>query len=711
MIEAYKIGVSLVMETNVNGVIGKLMSEFEKLNKVIKDTQTSVTALSKGLRGLAGAIPGLDKVAASINKINSATNNAASSASSAESAARNYTRNSSGASDGDSSPGTSLVPSPRLLGYSGGAGGMVSAPLMLGYDGASIVGGFPSSGALVPSPLMLSGPRSGAVPPGWSSWTPSATGYNGGAGGSGGLAVGGGGGVGLPPLGGFGGGGGIGLPPLNYTPPQGPGPLTGLSIGALVGKANTAFYVVDRLVEGIAHLIEKADKFNDSLVALEQRGVRSEDIHGLERLMMDLTAKTPGTTLGQVGADIGSLRAVMGESDGYDRMQTVKDLLPHAEQVFSAMIHDGKALSEGDRHLLFRAIELGGGATDSNTGHISSEKFNASLDAVYAVLTAAGNVVGPRDLLNMSQQGAVMAKAMGDFPAFLRMMIAPLIDMKGSRAGTALQAAGRQFFGGTMTKEKAYELARILGLHDKDDFEGKDGAKRLKPTLMEKLGEDMKGGLLAFIEKDIKPGMVAKGITSPEEQNKELFKLAGTDTLRRLMSLFITNSEQVAKEQHLMDEVPDVANAMKLLSDKSIGFNITAMTAQAGNLLDVMEKASAGGINSATQAVTEFLKTLTSAADILSHFSPSDKRFWIDPNLKGATPGMWPLKDIPSLPGPRANPDKQSFNQPIYVHVANASDIGRGMIGSLSDGAARPQSGPNFQDYRFDMPQPGMSFG
>lgn len=53
-------------------------------------------------------------------------------------------------------------------------------------------------------------------------------------------------------------------------------------------------------------------------------------------------------------------------------------------------------------------------------------------------------------------------------------------------------------------------------------------------------------------------------------------------------------------------------------------------------------------------------------------------------------------------------PGKQSMNDAIYVHVANAGDIGRGMIGSLSDGASRPSSGPSYPDYRYDLPQPGL---
>ena len=63
------------------------------------------------------------------------------------------------------------------------------------------------------------------------------------------------------------------------------------------------------------------------------------------------------------------------------------------------------------------------------------------------------------------------------------------------------------------------------------------------------------------------------------------------------------------------------------------------------------------------------------------------------------------------VPLPPAPGQQGSLNAPIVVHVANAGDVGRGMIGALGDGASRPQSGPTWQDYRFDVPSPGLAVG
>lgn len=60
-------------------------------------------------------------------------------------------------------------------------------------------------------------------------------------------------------------------------------------------------------------------------------------------------------------------------------------------------------------------------------------------------------------------------------------------------------------------------------------------------------------------------------------------------------------------------------------------------------------------------------------------------------------------------------PGALTMNNPVDVrivngvHVANAADIGRGMTGALANGASRPQTGPTWQDYRFDAPMPGSA--
>ena len=52
MIEAYRVGVSLVMDSNVPSMVGALSKQFELLNKSVRSTQMAVNELAAGLRGL-----------------------------------------------------------------------------------------------------------------------------------------------------------------------------------------------------------------------------------------------------------------------------------------------------------------------------------------------------------------------------------------------------------------------------------------------------------------------------------------------------------------------------------------------------------------------------------------------------------------------------------------------------------------------------------
>lgn len=52
MIEAYKVGISLILDSNVSREMGNVARQFEQLDKIIKGAQRSVNELAAGMRGL-----------------------------------------------------------------------------------------------------------------------------------------------------------------------------------------------------------------------------------------------------------------------------------------------------------------------------------------------------------------------------------------------------------------------------------------------------------------------------------------------------------------------------------------------------------------------------------------------------------------------------------------------------------------------------------
>jgi hypothetical protein len=659
MIEAYRIGVNLVMDqTKVTGPLGAVLKSFEAIQQAQRGTQAGLNEFAAGIRAATRAT---DTLAAAWRKVEEATKAAGRAARSAAPPGANAGGSGPGAPSGGPGASSVMLHAPQIAAGNGG----LPAPFFGyprygsgGWTGVFIGGGSAAGGASGPQ-LLLGGGGAGAMPP-----------------------------LFLPPG---------GMP---------------FSTGGNFSAAMNAISIIDRLVTGIGRLTERAAGFNDALVSLEQRGVSGGRIAGMEDLAFKIAAGVPGAGFKQVVQDAGSLRAVLGDTAGDDPDKVVKAVLPHLEEIFAALVSDGKMPSETARHLMFRAVEMGGGATDPATGKVSPEKFTASMDAVYALLKAAGGVVGERDLLNLSQQGAVIAKQMGDYPAFLRMMIAPLIDMKGSRAGTALQAAGRQLLGGIMSKRTAAEFGDIMGFGTEAFTNGGGGGAILKPELMEKILKDMAGGLQNFIEKDIRPGLIAHGFTTDAQQNEEIFKIAGTDTFRRIMSLFLSNADQVLKDQKLMDNVPGVKAALALQGKEGIGFNMNAMFTSVENFLEALERVNAPAIIGVTQAVKGFFDFLTIGEEFKIKQredpwkAPPSANPFIGPDRQHYlwNPKAWGFgTDDISEPSKSDGTGKRSGD--VYL---DGKKVGMILENATADRFSRPITGSNNPDMRVSPLMPGM---
>ena len=77
MIDAYKIGVSMFLETNVSQALPGVIRAFEAINKIAKEAQTNTAALGTALRDMGRAEPGIRALAGSMERLNSAQQRAA----------------------------------------------------------------------------------------------------------------------------------------------------------------------------------------------------------------------------------------------------------------------------------------------------------------------------------------------------------------------------------------------------------------------------------------------------------------------------------------------------------------------------------------------------------------------------------------------------------------------------------------------------------
>lgn len=446
-----------------------------------------------------------------------------------------------------------------------------------------------------------------------------------------------------------GGGGDFGLPPLV---PLGNGP-GGINWGAGIGlmyRGMAAVQVVDMVVSGIGHLIDKAKGLNDAVAVLQMRGATPQQTDQLRALAFDIAGKIPGRGLDQIMTDAANLRAVLGVKEGSaDPLADVKTMLPTMERIAAALHATTGVDNENAMHMLLRAVELRGGLIDEKTHRISESKFGTELETIYKVLTSGGGMITPNDMLNLMQQAGPMARMM-DAKQFYSMMMTAVLDMKGNRAGTALTAVGRQLFGGRMSLAFAKEMEAI-GLVDKNAFHSAGaGYVTMDPKASADLTKTLQGGLFNWVNTVLRGKLEEHGYDTVEKQNKELYRLFSTETARRLIALFLQNTDQVLRDQKLIQSTPGSKEALEIATRKDIGYNLDAMETSFGNMLKTIEAVNADKIISVLHGATELFDFLTKGEHAIGNldkdwdkathghgafynYGPFDRRFWVpDPH-------------------------------------------------------------------------------
>jgi hypothetical protein len=495
-------------------------------------------------------------------------------------------------------------------------------------------------------------------------------------------------------------GGGI---PLNWPGAQSPPNANppGFNAGAAVGmmtRGLIAVQVVDMVVNGIGRLINSAKGLNDAVTILEQRGFSGDQVGELETQAYQIALATPGRNVAAILRDAGALRGVLGQQEGaQDPIGDVRATLPQVERTAAAISSImPSASTDQAMHILMKAIELRGGLIDEKTHKIDPAKFSRELESIYKVIVAGGGMISPNDMLNVMQQAGPMARMM-EADEFYKMMMAAIMDMKGNRAGTALSAAGRQMFGGVMSKKTAHEM-EALGLLPPDSAVSEGMGVKLTPEARAMLDKEMSGGLLAFVSNYLRPALESHGYTTVAQQNAELYRVGSTETFRRLLALYLQNQDQVERDAHLLTQVPSVEKALQIARDKSIGFNMDAATTSISNFFQAIEKANAGKIIAVLHATQTLFNFLSQGAELEAKMGRDGKAaisggtgFW---NYNPLQRGFW----LP--PEPPANGN--AAPQPVII--MNPNDLRRGYNNGLSDNFRGDPSGSPAFDYRTGHP-------
>ena len=445
-VEAYKVGITLLLDSNVPQGVGQLSKVFQDLDKIIKDTQRSVNELAGGMRGLSrigqSAAAAWTEAAKAMERAAGAARRAGSSMPAPGSGGTVYGGGAGGAAGGGAGgPGGG---GPPPAGGGGGATGGAAVGALAG--GGAGGGGLPPPGG---------GPR---VPPA-SAWP--ALPFAGGAA-VGALAGGGAGGGGLPPPGGPwpalpGPPGGI---PLNIprspqwqTPPL--GHYDYLHAAIATGMAGGA------LGAGLKAAIEQgADVAHLQAILGTDKRLLPDALQAALNVAYAATNAAPGSKLNENLGALIDLKTVTGDIG--EAMQ----MLPAYAQLATVLNTVQRARSGKDEpvYAAAKAMEILGKMTEEKNGKIEFNpgKLNDLLLNIARVDVATGGRVNPAEILAFAKMGAVPGMMMSDH--FLWEVAPAMMQvMGGSRFGTAMMSMFQVVEGERMTA-KTYDALAKIGL-------------------------------------------------------------------------------------------------------------------------------------------------------------------------------------------------------------------------------------------------------
>jgi hypothetical protein len=513
-------------------------------------------------------------------------------------------------------------------------------------------------------------------------------------------------------------------------------------VGTAVDRTGTRFtqfrniavaaFAVDgirTMISALDGLADRAGSVADAMARIQIGGVNDpKQLAALRDRAFEVARMVPGRDVENVIADERALRTILGENKSLlDPLADPKKYLPAVEQAAVVLAQTQGFKGDTDRAMqtLLKALELRGGIIDPESGHISGEQFKTELSELMKTLVAGNGLIDPKDLLNVMRQAGPMAR-MGDASTFYDYMLALIHDLGGQRAGTGLTAAGRQIFGGRMSLAFADEMAR-LGLipensyttttlkngevrrkRDSDSYESAGaGYVELQPDTRDMLAKGLEGGLFNWVQNTLRPAMESHGYLTPTQQNQELYRIASSETFRRILSVYLGQPEQVLRDADIRHSALTPDQAISVLRENSLSYNESAASSAGHNLLAI-----AGGQTGLLGIKMKLLQFFTDAfnkdIDALQngHFelqgSPSSLSVMLGRMLlKNYEQDHISLKSTGSLGKPGApNPNTKSLLDLLYENYMRDHHALEG-AGSLND--SRPSAVPKLSDMQFNL--------
>jgi hypothetical protein len=346
--------------------------------------------------------------------------------------------------------------------------------------------------------------------------------------------------------------------------------MTGLNKTSLLVGGALGVVVGGGIIAGFAKLTDHAKELSHQLVQIKKLGVDAGDFDKYREAAYKAHSQVPGATSVDALKTLGMTHSMFGVEGS---IKALKPILEFAQALGNSSGDYEKATEQVKE--MVRAGELSGQFVNESTHKVDVDKLLKFLDLGQKVNAATHGMVNPHTWLMMAQQGGPMLGTMSEEGMLTMAMVGQA--MGGPRAGTAIQAVGRQFLGFKMTTPTADALDSI-GFMKQDMYTDKMGRLRNKYTtnkgLWSKEGGPFSETGAEFArttqEDPLKASMILlkalneHGYKTMKEIVPMLYQILGTDTARRLEHELVRNAPQMFDEKGRIKQGMGVGAANKV---------------------------------------------------------------------------------------------------------------------------------------------------
>jgi hypothetical protein len=339
--------------------------------------------------------------------------------------------------------------------------------------------------------------------------------------------------------------------------------LVGGALGVVAGGA---------ILVGFSKLTDKAKELSHQLVQIKKLGVDAGDFDKYREAAYKAHSQVPGATSVDALKILGTTHSMFGVEGS---LKILKPLLEFQQALGNSSGNYEKAAEQMKE--MIRGGELAGQFMNDQTHKVDTDKLMAFLDLGLKANSATHGMVNPHTWLMMAQQAGPMLGTMNPEGMLTMAMVGQA--MGGPRAGTALQALGRQFLGYKMTMPTADALDHI-GFMKREMYEDKGGRLRNKYTKDKSLwanspfSETGNAFAKTLQEDPLKASMILMdalqkhGYKTMKEIVPMLYQILGTDTARRIEHELVRNAPQMFDEKGRIKKGMGVAASNKVQNEE-----------------------------------------------------------------------------------------------------------------------------------------------